>query len=61
MDLNSLPKNASSLKFSKYNVPLNKVDMLENAENMSGKWQLLIFLGQQTIINQQNGKATIRS
>ena len=24
-------------------------DMLSNADNMPGKWQLLIFLGQQTI------------
>ena len=36
-----------------YNV-LNKVEMLEGAENMPGKWQLLIFLGQQTILNIQN-------
>lgn len=28
---------------------LNKVDMLTGADNMPGKWQLLIFLGQQTI------------
>lgn len=33
--------------------PLNKVDMLEHAENMPGKWQLLIYLGQQTILNLQ--------
>lgn len=32
---------------------LNKVEMLENADNMPGKWQLLIFLGQQTILNLQ--------
>ena len=32
---------------------LNKVEMLENAENMPAKWQLLIFLGQQTILNLQ--------
>ena len=32
---------------------LNKVDMLEGAGNMPGKWQLLIFLGQQTILNLQ--------
>ena len=41
--------------------PLNKVDMLANAENMPGKWQLLIFLGQQTILNLQNGEATVCS
>ena len=39
-------------KHNNYKV-LNNVDMLENAENMPGKWQLLIFLGQQTIKNLQ--------
>ena len=34
---------------------LNKVEMLENAENMPAKWQLLIFLGQQTILKLQAG------
>ena len=29
---------------------LNKVEMLEGADNMPGKWQLLIYLGQQTIM-----------
>ena len=28
---------------------LNHVQMLDNADNMPGKWQLLIFLGQQKI------------
>ena len=37
---------------NKYQV-LNKVEMLENADNMPAKWQLLIFLGQQTILNIQ--------
>ena len=32
---------------------LNKVALLENADNMPAKWQLLIFLGQQTILNFQ--------
>ena len=37
---------------------LNQVDMLQGADNMPGKWQLLIFLGQQTILNiQKNGTA----
>jgi transposase-like protein len=36
---------------------LNKVDILNGADNMPGKWQLLIFLGQQTILNLQNGEA----
>lgn len=39
-------------KHSGYQV-LNKVEMLEGAENMPGKWQLLIFLGQQTILQLQ--------
>lgn len=32
---------------------LNKVETLETAGTMPGKWQLLIFLGQQTILNIQ--------
>ena len=37
---------------------LNEVEMLQGADNMPGKWQLLIFLGQQTILNiQKNGTA----
>ena len=43
-------------KHNKYQV-LNKVDMLENADNMPAKWQLLIYLGQQTIQNLQNESA----
>jgi transposase-like protein len=35
-----------------YNV-LNEVELLKVAENMPGKWQLLIYLGQQTIQNIQ--------
>ena len=35
-------------KHNKYNV-LNKVDMIDNADNMPAKWQILIYLGQQTI------------
>jgi len=31
--------------------PLNNVDMLNNADTMQAKWQILIFLGQQTIQN----------
>lgn len=33
--------------------PLNEVDILKNAGNMPGRWQLLIFLGQQVILNTQ--------
>lgn len=32
---------------------LNEVEMLQGSDNMPGKWQLLIFLGQQTILNMQ--------
>ena len=39
-------------KHSRYKV-LNEVDLLKGADNMPGKWQLLIFLGQQTILNLQ--------
>ena len=42
-------------KHNNYKV-LNTVDMLEGADNMPGKWQLLIFLGQQTILNLQEQK-----
>ena len=34
--------------------PLNKVKLLEGAGNMPGKWQLLIYLGQQAILKQQS-------
>ena len=43
-------------KHARYNV-LNEVDILKGAPNMPGKWQLLIFLGQQTIKNIQNRNA----
>ncbi len=33
--------------------PLNEVDMLKDAGNMPGRWQLLIYLGQQVILNDQ--------
>ena len=36
---------------------LNDVELLSGVGNMPGKWQLLIFLGQQTILNLQNGEA----
>ena len=34
---------------------LNEPEMLQDADNMPGKWQLLIFLGQQTIRSLQAG------
>ena len=40
------------------NKVLNEVDLLNGADNMPGKWQLLIFLGQQTILNLQNQNTT---
>ncbi len=43
-------------KHNNYKV-LNEVEMLQGADNMPGKWQLLIFLGQQTILKQQHGEA----
>ena len=39
-------------KHNRYKV-LNEVDLLKGADNMPGKWQLLIFLGQQTILDLQ--------
>lgn len=36
--------------------PLNEVEILNGADNMPGKWQLLIFLGQQTILHMQDQK-----
>ena len=39
-------------KHNNYRV-LNKVEHLGHADNMPGKWQLLIFLDQQTILQMQ--------
>jgi transposase-like protein len=49
-------------KINNYRV-LNNVDVLHNADNMPGKWQLLIFLGQQTILQlrRQKDEGTICS
>ena len=44
-------------KHNKYKV-LNNVEMLNNASNMPGKWQLLIYLGQQTIKQLSQTEAT---
>lgn len=33
--------------------PLNEIELLTNAGNMPAKWQLLIYLGQQTILKMQ--------
>ena len=40
-------------KFNNYKV-LNHLDALEGAENMPAKWQLLILLGQETILRMQS-------
>ena len=40
-------------KFKKYK-PLNELDELKGAENMPAKWQMLILLGQDTILRMQN-------
>jgi transposase-like protein len=40
-------------KVTAYKKPLNDVELLQGAGNMPGKWQLLIFLGQQTILQLQ--------
>lgn len=37
---------------------LNEVKLLKGADNMPGKWQLLIFFGQQTILNLQKQTST---
>lgn len=37
----------------KWKSPLNEVQMLKDAGNMPGRWQLLIYLGQQVILNNQ--------
>ena len=44
-------------KVTAYKKPLNEVDLLKGADNMPGKWQLLIFLGQQTILQLQKQQA----
>ena len=44
-------------KANNYKV-LNEVELLSQAENMPGKWQLLLYLGQQTIKQQQLDQRT---
>lgn len=45
-------------KHNNYKV-LNEVEMLNGADNMPGKWQILIFFGQQTILNLQTQSKAI--
>ena len=40
-------------KIHNYKRPLVEDDVIKNGDNMPGKWQLLIFLGQQTILQMQ--------
>ena len=40
---------------------LNEAEMLQGADNMPGKWQLLIFLGQQTILSMQKNSTAAPS
>ena len=41
----------------KWKRPLNQVDLIKDAGNMPGKWQLLIYLGQQSILAQQENQS----
>ena len=38
--------------------PLNNIKALDAADNMPAKWQILISLGQQTILKMQESKAS---
>lgn len=38
--------------------PLNELEILNNADNMRAKWQLLIYFSQQTILNMQKNQGT---
>lgn len=44
-------------QYNNYKV-LNDVEELRSADNMPGKWQLLIYLGQQTILNMQQAEGS---
>ena len=50
-------------KVTSYKKPLNRVNLLSKADNMPGKWQLLIYLGQKTILHlqEQQSKKSICS
>ena len=41
-----------------YHRPLNKLDAINAADNMTAKWQILITLGQQTILHMQESKTS---
>ena len=40
-------------KYNRFKPPVEN-DIIRNGDNMPGKWQLLIYLGQKTIMNLQN-------
>ena len=40
-------------KINNYKRPLLEDDTKKSGDNMPGKWQLLIFLGQQTVLEMQ--------
>ena len=44
-------------KHNNYRV-LNEAEILQGADNMPGKWQLLIYLGQQTLLELQKTAAS---
>ena len=44
-------------KIHNYRRPLVENDIISNGGNMPGKWQLMIFLGQQTILEMQKEKS----
>ena len=41
----------------KYWHPLNEISQLNNSNNMPAKWQILISLGQQTIMHMQENRS----
>ena len=43
--------------YNRYKPPVDN-EALKNIENMPGKWQTLIYLGQQTILKMQSQKTT---
>lgn len=48
-------------RHSKFNnKTLNSHEMLDNAQNMPGKWQILIYLGQQTILRLQDEETQVK-
>lgn len=44
-------------KLYRWKRPLNSLPILDNAGNMPAKWQLLIYMGQKVILDQQNNSS----